>query len=283
MINHRDRERIHTNNTGNLPMEFRTLKYRNREDDYGDPRRNFLVKALTMGLFAAGGRALWPAEALALGFRPRQLPPGQSVYRVRGEVRVDGTAADEETRIRPSSSIETGSNSELVFVVGKDAFMLRENSRVELASLPLALASADENVNGNSLADALIGNLRLLTGKILTVFGERGGDEPLSLRTTTATIGVRGTGVYLESEADRSYVCTCYGETLLTAIDDPASREEITSEHHDAPRFIHGEGRKGGRIEQAPVFNHTDMELLLLEELVGRKPPFKVSRTGSDY
>lgn len=264
-------------------MDFFTRKYRNREDDYEDPRREFLVKALTMGLFAAGSRALWPAEALALGVNPRQLPPGQSIYRLRGDVRIDGTDADRETPIHSSSTIETGSDSELVFVVGKDAFMLRENSRVQLESLPVAVAMAVAANNGASLADSIIGNLRLLSGKILTVFGQRDPDESLSLRTSTATIGIRGTGVYLESESDRSYVCTCYGETLLTAIDDPASREEITSEHHDAPRFILGEGVQGQRIEPAPVINHTDMELLLIEELVGRKPPFWDSRTGTGY
>jgi hypothetical protein len=31
-------------------------------------------------------------------------------------------------------------------------------------------------------------------------------------------------------------------------------------------------------IEPAPVINHTDAELVLLESLVGRKVPFDVSR-----
>jgi len=33
------------------------------------------------------------------------------------------------------------------------------------------------------------------------------------------------------------------------------------------------------RIERAPVINHTDAELILLESLVGRKVPF----TGTRY
>ena len=260
-------------------MEFFTFRYKNKEDEYEDPRRDFLVKALTMGLFAAGGRALWPAEALAMGDTPRQLPPGQSIYRIRGDVRVNGIEANEDTPIGPAESIETGSNSELIFVVGKDAFMLRENSRLDLE--PFLADGGGGGAEGDSLSDSIIGNLRLLSGKILTVFGVRDREESLQLRTTTATIGIRGTGVYLESDPGRSYVCTCYGQTELTALDDPASNELITSEHHDAPRFILGEGLEGNRIEPAPVFNHTDMELLLIEELVGRTPPFSVS--GDDY
>lgn len=254
-------------------MEFFSYHYKNREDDYEDPRREFLVTALTMGLFAAGGRALWPADALAMGwFASGQLPPGQSIYRLTGDVRINGVPANRDTPIAPDETIETGSNSELVFVVGKDAFMLRENSHVELSALPGGGGGggADED----SFTDSILGGLRLLSGRILTVFGERSKEQPLKMRTATATIGIRSTGVYVESDPGRSYVCTCYGATELGAIGDPASRERITSAHHDAPRFILGEGPEGGRIEPAPVFNHTDMELLLLEELVGREPPF---------
>lgn len=261
-------------------MEFFTFRYKNKEDEYEDPRRDFLVKALTMGLFAAGGRALWPVEALAMGDKPRQLPPGQSIYRLRGDVKVNGVAANKDTPIGPSESIETGSNSELIFVVGKDAFMLRENSRLDLTPF-LENGGGGGSEHGGSFAESIIGNLRLVSGKILTVFGVRDQEEDLQLRTTTATIGVRGTGVYLESDPGRSYVCTCYGQTELTALDDPTSRELITSEHHDAPRFILEDGLEGKLIEPAPVFNHTDMELLLIEELVGRTPPFSVS--GDDY
>lgn len=257
-------------------MEFFTYKWKNREDDYEDPRRDFLVKALTMGVFAAGGRALWPADALAMGDSPKQLPPGQSIYRISGDVRVNGVKATKDTPIGPTESIETGSNSELIFVVGKDAFMLRENSQLELDAL-----LANGGGGGDSFSDSILGGLRLISGKILTVFGVRGRDEDLSLRTSTATIGIRGTGVYLESDPGRSYVCTCYGSVELKATDDPSSSEDIVSAHHDAPRFILGEGLEGNRIEPAPVFNHTDMELLLIEELVGRTPPFSVS--GSDY
>lgn len=254
-------------------MEFFSYRHKNREDDYEDPRRDFLVTALTMGLFAAGGRALWPTNAFAMGwFASRQLPPGQSIYRITGDVRINGVPANEDTPIGPRETIETGSNSELVFVVGKDAFMLRENSQVELSAL--LQHGGGGGAEENSFADSILGGLRLLSGKILTVFGVRSEQQPLSLHTTTATIGIRGTGVYLESYPGSSYVCTCYGATELTAIDDPASREEITSAYHDAPRFILGAGPEGDRIEPAPVFNHTDMELVLLEELVGREPPF---------
>lgn len=258
-------------------MDFFTFRYRNREHEYEDPRREFLVKALTMGLFAAAG-GLHPGRAAALGERPHHLPPGRSVFRARGDVRIDGVPATRETFIRPTARIHTGSDSELVFVVGRDAFMLRENSEIEL--FPLLPNGGGGGAGEEGLAASLLGGLRLLTGRILTVFGERDPVETLSINTPVASIGIRGTGVYVESTLDHDYVCTCYGTTLLQSTTDASSREEISTSYHESPRYIVDAGAAGKRIRPAPVINHTDMELVLLERLVGRKPPFWPLETG---
>lgn len=258
-------------------MEFFTFRYRNRESEYEDPRRAFLVKALTMGLFAAAG-GLRADEARAMGERPHHLPPGRSVFRAQGDVRVNGVTANRETYIRPTDRISTGSDSELVFVVGKDAFMLRENSDIEL--VPLLPLGGGGGAEDDGLVAGILGGLRLLTGRILTVFGERGPGERLAIDTPIATIGVRGTGVYVESTLDHDYVCTCYGTTLLESASDAGSREEISTSYHESPRYILDAGPEGQRIKPAPVINHTDMELVLIERLVGRKPPFWPLETG---
>lgn len=244
-------------------MDFPAIRYRN--DDFDDPRRRFLVRALGMGLYAAAGTVLAPAPVMAMAGEPRQVPPGRSIYRMSGQVKINGVSADEDTRIRPGDIIETGPGSELIFVVGKDAFIVRDNSELELAA---------PGGGENGSTDRVIDGLRVLTGKLLSVFGERSADESLSLHTPIATIGVRGTGLYLEARGDRDYVCTCYGRTRITAVDDPASTATVSSEQHDSPYFILPEGPSGNRIEAAPVINHTDMELVLVEELVGREPPF---------
>lgn len=250
-------------------------RHRSRTGEFEDLRRHFLVKALGLGLFAASGAvgcARW--DRLTGG---RRIRPGQSIHRVRGDVRVDGMPADRGSDVPADAVIETGSDSQLIFVVGQDAFIMRENSLLELEPVDSGAGAADEADAGSP---RMIADLRLITGKLLSVFGARDDAEPPDLRTPTATIGIRGTGIYLESESDRTYVCTCYGHTVLRAVGDPQSREEITSSQHDEPRYILGDGRAGERIEPAPVINHTDMELLLIEELVGRRPPFSVSGGG---
>jgi hypothetical protein len=93
--------------------------------------------------------------------------------------------------------------------------------------------------------------------------------------TSTAATGVRGTGLYVESEPERSYVCTCYGEVLISAVDDANVSERIVSRHHDAPRYVLKAGA-ARRIQPAPFINHTDVELALIEALVGRTPPFSL-------
>lgn len=225
-------------------------------DDPLEARRHFLRMLLATSGVAVTGSLLAPLVH-AFGKVPRQLPPGQSIYDMRGKVLVDGKAATPGTKIRETSLVQTTSNSYVIFAVGQDAHILRENSRLQLEG-------------SEGLADAM----RLLTGKVLSVFGQRAGKRRLALRTTTATIGIRGTGVYSESHPDSSYVCTCYGHTEINSDQDPGQFESVVSQHHDAPRYILANPEGGKLIVPAPMKNHTDEELMLVEALVGRTPPF---------
>lgn len=217
-------------------------------------RRTWLKRA------AAGGAALAMAmaqlrRALAMG----AVPPG--VYQARGDVRVNGKPAQKGVELKPGDVVTTGRDSELVVVVGKDAFLMRANSRVEYAG---------------DAAQLIVSGLRVVTGALLSVF-EPG--RPKTIRTATATIGIRGTAVYVEIEEKRTYVCTCYGVADLVPLADPAAAETVRTKHHDEPRFIYAKGMPR-MLEKAPVFNHSDAELTMLESLVGRTTPFAFSYTN---
>jgi hypothetical protein len=225
-------------------------------DDAEDPRRAFLLRMLAAGLLGAGG--ISGAAAQILGRRPKKLPSGQSVYEASGAVTVNGQAAGDATRIAAGDRVETGAGAQLVFVIGSDAFILRENSRLELGG-----------------SNFMVDTMRLATGALLSVFGA----GAKRVVTSTAATGVRGTGLYVESEPERSYVCTCYGEVLISAVDDANVSERIVSRHHDAPRYVLKAGA-ARRIQPAPFINHTDLELTLIESLVGRTPPFSLFDEG---
>ena len=219
-----------------------------------DPRRRLLVQALTAGFFTTP----WGAAAQGFfGAAPLKLPPGQSIYRASGRVLVNSRQATLATRISPGDTVETGPDGELVFVLAEEAFILRPGGRLVI-----------ENPPPNS---ALKTALRLATGKLLSVFG-RG--RPTRIVTATATIGVRGTGVYAETDPQQTYFCTCYGVADISAIKDPLSTETVSATHHDKPLYILAKGKSGASIRRAPFINHTDQELMLIETLVGRTPPF---------
>ena len=224
-----------------------------REPD--DPRRRLLVKLLAAGAFST----LPMDRVLAdiFGEKPQKLPSDRSIYRLSGQVSVNGTPATLKTRIGPNDTIETGRNSEVVFVSGVSAFILRESSRMSLER--------------QSATDTLVNVLRLVTGKVLAVFGP---NNPQQLSTITATIGIRGTGVYAETDPEQTYFCTCYGITDINANSDPNSRKTVASKHHDEPVYILAAPKDGKTIRNAPFINHTDQELMLIEALVGRSPPF---------
>ena len=180
------------------------------------------------------------------------------------DVSVDGKRANINTAIGPGSYVRTGSGSQVIFVVANDAFILRSNSEVRM-----------ESSDG-----LLIEGLRMVTGRLLSVFGKR--QEPRNILTPTATIGIRGTGIYVESDEEKSYVCTCYGKTRIAANANPNVSRDIVSEHHDDPVYVLSDGGDKKLIVPAPFINHTDAELALIEELVGRTTPFAYSGSGYD-
>ncbi len=235
-----------------------------RLDEADDPRRRLLIKALTAGVISA---ALLNKAALAesiFGSTPRKLPPERSIYRLRGTATVNGKEANLATFIKPNDTIQTLAKSELVFVVGGHAMILRENSHLRL-----------EGKAENALF--LIQGLRMVAGKLLAVSRSQG----TQIRTATATIGIRGTGYYIESEPDKTYFCTCYGLSDVESTDDPSSKDTVASKHHDKPLYILSGEPEGKNIRPAPFINHTDQELMLIETLVGRTPPFVFA--GDEY
>ncbi len=189
-------------------------------------------------------------RALAAGNQPQ--PPG--LRRVRGVVLVNGQAAREGQLVNPGDTVETGPGAEAVLVMGRSAFLQRENSRVSFG------------------ADSVTGLLRVISGRLMGVFAP---GSPQRLETTTATIGIRGTGCYIESMADRTYFCLCYGTADVTPTAGAALAREVVTRYHDRPFYIYAPG--AAEIWQpAAVINHSDAELILLEGLVGRRPPFAV-------
>ncbi len=138
-----------------------------------------------------------------------------------------------------------------VVVVKDDAFLVRDNTTLEFAE------------SGGILSRVLV-----QTGRVLSVFGKK----PVVIKAANATIGIRGTGAYLEVERDIVYFCLCYGAADLDGPGMSAPKTIVTT-HHDSPYML--SDRSGTmKADPAPVKNHSDDELILLESLVGRTPPF---------
>jgi hypothetical protein len=235
-----------------------------RFDEADDPRRRTLIKALAAGAFSAAFTDKVALAASIFGKHPGKLPPGQSIYRMEGSVLVNDKPATMSTIIKPNDTVATGKGSEIVFVVGGNSMIMRENSQ-------LKMAGKEEN------ASYLLQGLRLLTGKLLSVSRSQG----TQIRTATATIGIRGTGYYIEADPEQTYFCTCYGLTDVEANNDPNSKDTVASKHHDKPLYILKGESSGQNIRPAGFINHTDQELMLIESLVGRTPPFVLP--GDEY
>jgi hypothetical protein len=243
-----------------LPDPFEAFR-----DGLEDPRKR--ARLMQLLIFGAAGAAAGPAQAFFWGSKSKQLADDRSIFTLVGDVTVNGDKADKETRIRAGDTVRTGSgNSEVVFAVGGDSFLLRENSELEISG-----------------SGFLIDGLRMLSGRILSVFAKREQGQQLKMTSSTATIGIRGTGVYLESEPDEVYLCTCYGQVAISSNQDPDDSELVTTSNHDSPRYISSQPSRGTRIRRAPVVRHTNEELRLLENIVGRDVPRRLRKAYVKY
>ncbi|OQA33498.1 MAG: hypothetical protein BWY57_01169 [Betaproteobacteria bacterium ADurb.Bin341] len=177
---------------------------------------------------AAGALGTLTGLARAAPANPEQKAAA-GLYLASGNVKINDRIATRGMRVLAGDTLTTGPGSTAIYVIGQDAYLQRDTSTVTL------------------VGDSLISGLRILNGKLLAVFGK----GRKNIQTATSTIGIRGTGCYLEADGERTYFCLCYGEADLV----PASTRRQA-------------------ISKAPMINHTDAELMLLESLTGRLPPF---------
>lgn len=207
-------------------------------------RRGFLVGSAAVAV-AVAAPPLWAQSR------------NQGVRSVKGLVRINGEKVGKGAPVRPGDTVQTGPSGTVSFVVGGDAFFLRENSEL--------------SIDAPSVASALIGSLRMITGALGAVFAKRQSAQVI-LQTPTVTAGIRGTGCYTEARDEGTYFCTCFGAIQLQS-DMGANQELVIASHHNA-RMILRDPKEGQTIIPSSVGNHTDQEMDGLEKLVGRRAPW---------
>ena len=207
-----------------------------------DTRRRELL--MRFGAAGAAGVSGWIQQVLAAG----DLPPG--LHRLDGTATVNGRPATAGSKVVLGDRVATGRASSAVVVLKGDAFLMRADTVIEIKG-----------------RDGLLTDMLISTGKVLSVFAKK----PVGIKAATASIGIRGTGAYIEVEPASVYFCLCYGEAV---IDGPRMESKLVkTTHHEQPLLLRDDGGIM-RVEPGPFQNHSDAELVLLESLCGREPPF---------
>lgn len=216
-------------------------------------RRAFLRRMAGWGTLVAAGMGCRRAPLFAMG----ALAPPQGFQKVAGSVTINSVPALVGMPVAAGDIVTTGPDGQAIFVIGRSVYLLRAGATLQISSEETTEASRVLTV------------LRILNGRLLAVF--RGGHRRIV--TATAVMGIRGSGVYVEAETTRTYICTCYGTNEIVASADPRQRETVKTAYHDAPRYVHAAGTPQ-LITAAPVIHHSDAELIMLEKIAYRQPPF---------
>ena len=211
-----------------------------------------------MGFVVGGGMKPALLNVVGSAHAMSQAPIVPGVQEFSGDFRLNGIPARRGDRVKPGDIATTGSNSSAVIVIGQHAFMLRANSTIEFYPVYFEKEGVVSGV------------LKVGTGAMLAVFGKT---TDTKITTSAVTIGIRGTGCYVDSLPDRTYACVCYSRADLISTPSGTKLETIITTHHDEPRYVYPPGGEK-LITGAPVIDHGDAELILLEALLHRRPPF---------
>jgi hypothetical protein len=227
-------------------------------------RREWLKRVMALSVVAPAGIPGLIQEALA----GDEMPTANGINSLSGSVTVNGKIAKVGALVKTGDRIATSERkgSFAVVVIGKDAYLLRENTSIVFK----------ESEKHGTLETVL-----LKTGKLLAVFAKRPPDERVSIRAQGATIGIRGTGCYLEIHPKRTYFCLCYGEASIDGGGMDKTRI-VSTQHHEQPVWL-DESTNLMRVEDTKFGNHTDAELIMLEKLTGRVPPFVAAGLTGQY
>jgi hypothetical protein len=191
------------------------------------------------------------------GFVAAHAQQRSNIVELQGDARVNGQRVTPQTTLQTGDMIETGPDSNVVFVVGNSAFLVRQNSRM---------------VVERGITLSIVSVLRLITGAVVSVWGK---GTPRQIVTPTLTAGIRGTGVYTEvfpQQANRSYFCNCYGVVEMGASNDRATSR---SDYHQS-FWGEAEPKNGRYLTPAQAINHTDEELEMLARLVGERTAWEI-------
>ncbi len=209
-----------------------------------------MTQSLTSTTLSTTRRSLMGAAAASL-LCPAHGARAQTVSTM-GEVYVNGQRVSTKVVLHPGDRILTGPESTLTVAIGDDAFRLR----------PLTSVTFDGAADSK-----LVTGLRVLSGALLGAFRKH---ERREVKTATATIGIRGTAVYIEANPVLTYVCTCYGDVDIECAAYRSTKRVQARDH--TPNYVFARVLSGRSIVDAPVINHTNAELAELEKLAGRVP-----------
>ncbi len=179
-----------------------------------------MARLAAAGALGAGGLSGFMSRALAKG----DLPAIPGVNQLKGTATVNGRAAAVGTPVTARDKVSTGPGSMAVVVIKDDAFLIRENTTLEFGE-----------------SRGTLSRILVQTGRVLSVFGKK----PVAIKARNATIGIRGTGAYLEVDPEQGLLLP-----LLRRGRPRRARHERPKDDQDhAPRVApghHGPRRRHG-------------------------------------
>src|SRR5712664_1674159 len=112
------------------------------KQSFSTRRRTWLKALAAVGVFGPAGLTGLIRKAHAMAGRP--YPEG--VQDMQGDVRINDVPAKPGVIVKPGDTVTTGANSRAVFVIGKDAYLVRDRSQVKINGEPATVSPSGQTV-----------------------------------------------------------------------------------------------------------------------------------------
>ena len=183
-----------------------------------------------------------------------QAATKNAVHDFQGQLTINKVAATVGQAVKANDLLITGAESKATIVFNGDAYHLKEKTNFVLP-----------NEQGASA--------RVASGAVLAAF-TLGKPKKIQIGEKVV-LAIRGTGVYIEVDEEKSNFCLCYGSANLRSDKSDIDVVTDTKFHKDFTILNDGEIRPAYLYERR--LNHTSRQNIELEKIVGRPSPFEGS------
>jgi hypothetical protein len=219
----------------------------------------FLKIAASAGVVAAAA-PFANIGVYAKDYKGVEEKPFGVVWKVAGKIRINDQRAKKGSAVALGDVLKTGKASQAwIILEGNAIFMMKQQSAVVVKR---AIGESGQELERGA-------DLKLDAGSVLSYVHKKDNTPyPFTVRTSTATSGVRGTTFFVEvMDGEQNYTCDCFGKVNIACLAHPEVSRDVAAVHHTSYIVANKGATADELMKPAGMIDHTDQEIFAMRNM----------------